>query len=355
MRVFVPLPHGTVAADWARRSERGEVPDQSPYGLHHLRDHGLDVTFGDHSATGPLGRVARSLRYRTSGLEPVEALQDLRRMSRRESDVVLAYDERTGVPAALCAPQSRFAPVVTGIGWLTTREAADPWQRRLASRALPRAAAVWTQCSAMVPVLAREWDVPAHRVHYVPLGIDTDFYPEQPWHLATPTVASAGEDRYRDHDLLVEAVRRARADVPGTRLELATGLPVDLPDDLGTLYTGHMGGRMRDLYGRSTVVGVALKPTSTGSGLTVVLEAMASGRPVVVTDNPGLGDYVEHGVTGLLVPPDDVDAFAAALRELLADPDRAREMGRAAVERARRQFTSAGMGAVLARILRSAV
>jgi glycosyltransferase involved in cell wall biosynthesis len=354
MRVFVPLPDGTVAADWARRSERGEVPDSSPYGLHHLQDHGFDVTFGDRGLTGPWARVARSLRYRTSGLEPVEALLDLRRMSRSESDVVLAYDERTGVPAALCAPHSRFAPVVTGIGWLTTRDETPPLQRRLAARALPRAAAVWTQCSAMVPVLAREWDVAAHRLHYVPLGIDTDFFPQQPWSLATPTVASAGEDRYRDHGLLVEAVRRSRDVVPAARLELATGLPVDLPDELGTLYTGRMGGRMRDLYGRSTVVAIALRPTRTGSGLTVVLEAMASGRPVVVTDNPGISDYVEHGVTGLLVPPDDVDAFADALRQLLADPDRAREMGQAAAGRARAELTSAAMSAVLAGIMRHA-
>lgn len=354
MRVFVPLPHGTVAADWSRRSQRGEVPDQSPYGLHHLRDHGFEVTFGDRGLTGPVARVAQSLRYRTSGLEPVEVFRDLGRLSRTQSDVVLAYDERSGVPAALAAPRSRFAPVVTGIGWLTTRQAAEPAMRRAAAVALPRAAAVWTQCSAMVPVLSREWEVPASRIHYVPLGIDTEFYPEQPWDLATPTVASAGEDRYRDHDLLVEAVRRVHADLPATRLELATGLPVDLPDDLGTLYTGRMGGRMRDLYGRSTVVAIALKPTSTGSGLTVVLEAMASGRPLVVTANPGISDYVEHGVTGLLVPPGDVESFAAALRQLLVDPDRARDMGRAAVDRARSEFTSAGMSAVLAGILRSA-
>lgn len=353
MRVYVPLPDGTVAADWARRSERGEVPDSSPYGLHHLRDHGFDVTFGDRALTGPWARVARSARYRTSGLEPVEALRDLRRMSRGESDVVLSYDERTGLPAALAAPHSRFAPVVTGIGWLTTRAEADPVQRRLAARALPRAAAVWTQCSAMVPILGREWGVPPQRLHYVPLGIDTDFFAEQPWDLATPTVSSAGEDRYRDHALLVDAVRSVRPDVPDVRIELATGLPVDLPTDLGTVYTERMGGRMRDLYGRSTVVAVALRPTSTGSGLTVVLEALASGRPIVVTDNPGIADYVEHGVTGLLVPPDDVDAFADALRQLLLEPERARAMGRAAAARARAQFTSAGMSEVLAGILRT--
>jgi glycosyltransferase involved in cell wall biosynthesis len=117
------------------------------------------------------------------------------------------------------------------------------------------------------------------------------------------------------------------------------------------LYTERMDGRMRGLYARSSVVAVALRPTPTGSGLTVVLEAMASGRPVVVTDNPGVSDYVEHGVTGLLVPPDDPAAFAGALRALLLDQDRCREMGRLAAERARERFTSAQMSAELAAIL----
>ncbi|MCL3819896.1 glycosyltransferase family 4 protein [Aeromicrobium wangtongii] len=355
MRVHIPLPVGTSASRWAHRHERGEVPDASPYGLHHLQDHGWDVTFGGRELTGPVARIARSVRYRTSGLELVEVGADLRRMSRTESDVVLGYDERTGVPAALAVPRSRFAPVVTGVGWLTSRAAAAPLQRRLAARALPRAAAVWTQCSAMLPMLGREWQVPAERLHYVPLGIDTDFYAEQPWEQATATVVSAGEDVFRDHALLVEAVRRVSRHVPAVRLELATSHPIDLPDDLGTLHTRRMDGAMRGLYARSSVVAVALKRTSTGSGLTVVLEAMASGRPIVVTANPGMSDYVEHGVDGLLVPPDDVDAFAAALRELLADPQRCAEMGRAAAARARAEFTSAAMSAVLAGILASSV
>jgi glycosyltransferase involved in cell wall biosynthesis len=48
---------------------------------------------------------------------------------------------------------------------------------------------------------------------------------------------------------------------------------------------------------------------------------------------------VEHGVTGLLVPPDDPDALAGAIRELLLDPDRARELGHAGRRRAEERFT----------------
>ena len=54
----------------------------------------------------------------------------------------------------------------------------------------------------------------------------------------------------------------------------------------------------------------------------VVLEAMASGLPVVATDVGGLRRLVEPEKTGLLVPPASPPALAGALRRLLADPER---------------------------------
>lgn len=60
----------------------------------------------------------------------------------------------------------------------------------------------------------------------------------------------------------------------------------------------------------------------------VVLEAMASGRPVVASKIPGIDESVEDGRTGLLVPPGDSAALAAAIMELCADRELAMEMGR---------------------------
>jgi glycosyltransferase involved in cell wall biosynthesis len=79
---------------------------------------------------------------------------------------------------------------------------------------------------------------------------------------------------------------------------------------------------------------------------TVVLEALASGRPVVGSRTGGIPDLVEHGRTGLLVPPDDPVALAAAIAELLGDRDRLRAMARAAWQSARSFDTTA----VVARI-----
>ncbi|OMH29320.1 hypothetical protein BKD30_01130 [Tersicoccus phoenicis] len=70
----------------------------------------------------------------------------------------------------------------------------------------------------------------------------------------------------------------------------------------------------------------------------VPLEAMACGRPVVGSAVGGLLDSVDDGVTGLLVPPHDVDSTTAALARLLTDPDLAARMGRAGRDRVERLF-----------------
>src|SRR5262249_43027714 len=66
----------------------------------------------------------------------------------------------------------------------------------------------------------------------------------------------------------------------------------------------------------------------------VVLEAMSSGTPVVAARLPGFAEVMQDGVHGLMLnEPDDTASFVAALDTLLADPQRARALGRAGRER----------------------
>jgi len=70
-----------------------------------------------------------------------------------------------------------------------------------------------------------------------------------------------------------------------------------------------------------------------------ILEGMAAGLPMVVTDVGGNAEAVIDGVTGRVVPPRDPGAIAAALQPLIADPERRRSMGAAGARRAREHFS----------------
>jgi glycosyltransferase involved in cell wall biosynthesis len=75
----------------------------------------------------------------------------------------------------------------------------------------------------------------------------------------------------------------------------------------------------------------------------VALEAMLASRPLVATDVQSIPEAVEDGVTGFLVPPDDVGALTGALTEALSDRPRLEEMGRRARARALERFTAPTM------------
>jgi sugar transferase (PEP-CTERM/EpsH1 system associated) len=74
-----------------------------------------------------------------------------------------------------------------------------------------------------------------------------------------------------------------------------------------------------------------------------ILEAMASGLPVLATAVGGNADLIEEGVTGLLVPPGDVEAIARALVALADDRARAAAMGRAGCAVAEARFSLSAM------------
>ena len=70
-----------------------------------------------------------------------------------------------------------------------------------------------------------------------------------------------------------------------------------------------------------------------------MLEAMASGLPVVSTDCGGPATSVLQGVTGFLTPVGNAVALACAMERLLADPDLARRMGETGRQRAVEWFS----------------
>ena len=73
----------------------------------------------------------------------------------------------------------------------------------------------------------------------------------------------------------------------------------------------------------------------------VVVQGMAAGKPVVATNGGGVPEIVQDGVTGLLVPMNDAEAMAEAIRSLLEKPEQARTMGHSGRQRVYTHFTIA--------------
>ncbi len=77
---------------------------------------------------------------------------------------------------------------------------------------------------------------------------------------------------------------------------------------------------LRELYARSRFVVVPLIPSDNDSGITAILEAMAMGKAVIVTDTPGQVGVLEDGVNCLRVAPFDAVALREAITRLWEDP-----------------------------------
>lgn len=146
----------------------------------------------------------------------------------------------------------------------------------------------------------------------------------------------------RGHELLIRGFQQILADHPRARLLLVgkgegrarlDALVTELGLGREVLFTGY---RDADLPGvLAALDAFALMGAGSDESCRAALEAMAAGRPVVARRVGALPETVVHGVTGLLVDDDRPESVAAALRALLAEPERAVAMGRAGRERAR--------------------
>jgi len=100
----------------------------------------------------------------------------------------------------------------------------------------------------------------------------------------------------------------------------------------------HLIGEEWDTPPLYATTDIVVLPTYREGLPTVLLEAAAMSLPVVATRVPGCLDVVEDGITGTLVPPQDSQRLAEAIRSYLKDPELRRKHGTAARERVIREF-----------------
>jgi glycosyltransferase involved in cell wall biosynthesis len=139
--------------------------------------------------------------------------------------------------------------------------------------------------------------------------------------------------REKDLDLLAEAYRRLRDEGLPIQLCVVGHGPYSkefseaLPE---ALFTGYLKGE--ELAGAYASADIFVFPSTTDTFGNVIIEAQASGIPVIVSDSGGPKELVEDNRNGLITKSHDVEDLTRAIRELVADPDRRKQMGNLARE-----------------------
>jgi glycosyltransferase involved in cell wall biosynthesis len=320
-----------------------------------VRDHGAQIR-GEGFALVPLG-------WRRSGdgiIGGLRAIAEIARVYRHARPDILYHVALKpalfgGVAARLAFPFRVGPAIVSAIMGLGTSASAG-WRRRALGGVLRLVAGrgeVIVQNAEDRAALARCGFHPARITLIRGSGVDTAHFAALPQPEGCCTVALVGR-MLRSKGVLdaVAAVRMLRAQGlavdlllagaadPDSRVSLSEGELTELAREPGIAWSGHVKD-VREVWRRAAI---ALLPSSYGEGVPkALLEAASCGRPIIASDMPGCRDVVVDGETGLLVPPADVPALAAAIRSLAADPQARARMGAAGRARVVAEFGEAAV------------
>jgi hypothetical protein len=339
----------------------GRAPREFFYGVMDLQERGYDIEQRSSAEpyTGPLAAMYRGvelawshltrLGLRTHCLDEIQDKMCRTRVAVSFTDgfsLTLGYYYRN-----ICEGAPFLIGCFHGLSDLENRpaEAMRPLVRRLIRQSLHRLDHIAFFGPADREFGITRYGLDREKTSVILFGVDTGFW--------TPGVVPAedfvfsmGQDPNRDFATLVGA----EIDAP---LRLHTALPVVVPPGRSnvTLSKGSYhkstltDEELRDLYRRALAVVVPLKDVYQPTGYSVTLQAMACGKPVVLSRIRGLWapELLRDGENCLLVPPGDRTALAAAITRLAADPELRVRLGQEARNTAEKYFNPAAAASSL--------
>jgi glycosyltransferase involved in cell wall biosynthesis len=333
---FVHFPGRLARLDAARA---GDGPTEFLFGAVELERAGHDVVHYEVDPDLAAGRMSRLAVDYLAGLGHLPAhlragvLGQTRRLlpDLRGADVVVATTTATAMALGVWRLTGLFRrPLVGVLAGLLNR----PWypSRRLTTLALLRRMHIVLYGQGELDGVARLDRRLGGRIHVVPFGVDAEYW--TPAHGGGDGVVAIGNDGHRDWETLVGAAAGI-----GARIAVLTShpAPAELPANV-TWRPADWHRRLlsddeiRASYRAADVVVVPVRDVPQPSGQSVTLQAMACGRPVVLSRTRGLWEpeALHDGENVVLVEPGNRDALAAAVRTLLDEPERAAAIGAAA-------------------------
>ena len=261
-------------------------------------------------------------------------------LSRREAEAVVAVHE---VSACFLLLLKRFGvkcpPVILiNLGLLHPKNRSGV--RHLFWRALlPCADAVISLVESQSAAIAATFGVSIEKCHFLPMPVETAFFKKVKPEEEKGFCLAVGTNDGKDFETLVEALPLGQELVIVTdgfnaakiRAHRCFGAGIRVLEAVPAV-------ELRELYRQARVVVIPLLDTPHGSGHTVLLENMAMGKILIVSDTRSMRGYVRHGENAIVVPVGDPVALRSALRDVIAHAERFASMRERAAEEARSYF-----------------
>jgi glycosyltransferase involved in cell wall biosynthesis len=296
----------------------GTAPD--PYKIYRvLADEGINVTLIDPGSLpwNPFGGMVSYFR----GIDPLRSLNIL--LSRKKIDLVVSVFETSVLPLLLLrrAVFSRVPITVWDVALTET------WKlgRLVHDMVLPNIDDIFLLSSFQKAYIEKHWNIRC-TPQVVGQHVDTDFFVPNYDTFGGPLL-SIGDDIGRDFDTLIAAVAGLKISTI-----IKTRLPLNLPAEafnVRTIPQRLSFIELRTLYASCCFVVIPLKYTLNVSGVGSILETMAMGKALIVSDNPVIRDFIIPNETCLVVPIGDVEAMRSAVNLLDTNPEMARRLGEA--------------------------
>lgn len=344
---------GAARAQRINAARTGDAPREFFYGMLGLQDRGYPVKIRDTHTDPPsaAGRAFMSLeilrnRFAKVGWSRarVNAIHD----AFAQTDIAISFTDGFTIAMGLSAGHLPQTTKRVGgfMGLCDLSERAQPLLRGHVDRAIRKSFAgldhiFFFGAADRQEAIARYGLNPAQTSEFA-FGVDTAFWCPDHDVSETDEMLAVGSDPSRDYQTLLSA------DID-KRLRILTRLNLSIPPhrtnvDLmrGSLQTGGLSDQeLRNLYRAAQIVAVPLKDVWQPTGQSVTMQAMACGRPVVLTRGRGLWDseLLIDGENCLLVPPGDGAAWTEGLNRLSRDPDLRARIGAAARETAVAYFS----------------
>lgn len=329
--------------DW----EKCEYPAHHLWGITHLSRHGIECDILAYERYSLLDKIGKS--FKISYLD-----QQVRVFFK-----AFKYD----VIYSACGNNTFFLALLRALGLIRTPVIAlihhpvylSPFRKKLFAAGHDKFMCL---SERVVKQLREDLNVTEDKICLVNWGPDLTFYERH--HEGgnsgeTPFIISAGKS-HRDHDTLAKAFAAVDCHLKIYCSEKSAPSNDDLPTNVEVIFNHPEQNAISYLellpeYRNALAVAIPLEDAGVLLGLTSLLDAMAMGKPVVMTRNRFIDIDIEKEGFGLWVEPGDVEGWKSSLSYLLSNPERARAMGERGYRLVKTRYNIENFTSQLAKVL----